>query len=98
MPFFTRAREQHGPFDFSLDRERAAMGHLLCRIVEQERPESGHMISALVTYLGENDAGPGFYTLAQEYGLLPMGSGREARLTFWSNEVAAIHRRYRDQP
>jgi hypothetical protein len=82
------------PFDFDLDSERAAMGELLGRIVERERPESGHMISALVIYLGENDAGPGFYRIAQEYGMLPTNAGAEARLAFWSGEVSAIHHHY----
>lgn len=82
-------------FDFSLDVERAAMGHLLGCIVERDRPESGHMISALVSYLGENDAGPGFFKLAQQYGLLPRGAGADAKLTFWSSEVAAIYQHYK---
>src|SRR5437660_1861723 len=57
-------------FDFALDLDRAAMGYLLGLIVERERPESGHMISSIVIYLDENDAGSGFYRLAQSYGLL----------------------------
>ena len=50
------ARTGLRPFDFNLDGERAAMGQLLGRIVERERPKSGHMIWALVIDLGENDA------------------------------------------
>jgi hypothetical protein len=46
-------------FDFSRQDERAAMGHLLGLIVERNRPVTGLMISALVTYLDANDAGPG---------------------------------------
>jgi hypothetical protein len=42
------------------------MGHLLYLIVERSRPATRRMISALVTYLGANDAGTGFYVLAQE--------------------------------
>jgi hypothetical protein len=38
-------------FDFSRQDERAAMGHLLGLIVERNRPVTGLMISALVTYL-----------------------------------------------
>src|SRR6201995_3746899 len=76
-------------FDFALDLDRAAMGHLLGLIVDRERPESGHMISSIVIYLGENDTGPGFYKLAQEYGLLPWGASADEKLAFWSGEVAA---------
>src|SRR5690349_18377835 len=49
-------------FDFEQADERAAMGYLLGLIVERDYPKSGFMISALVHYLGANDAGPGFYT------------------------------------
>lgn len=83
------------PFDFGLDRDRAAMGHLLYCIVEEDRPATGHMISALVKYLNENDAGPGFYRLAAEYGLLAESSTRDDRMAFWTSEVDAIQRYYR---
>jgi hypothetical protein len=49
--------------DFSRQDERAAMGHLLGMIVERNRPDTGLMISALVTYLDAKDAWPGFYAL-----------------------------------
>jgi hypothetical protein len=57
-------------FDFSRADERAAMGHLLYVIVELNRPETGLMISALVSYLDANDAGSGFYGYAQDLGML----------------------------
>ena len=41
------------------------MGALLEVIGERNRPESGVMITALVNYLDQNDAGPGFYAYAQ---------------------------------
>ena len=40
------------PFNFELDHDRAAMGHLLGRILELDRPTSGRMITALVSYRG----------------------------------------------
>jgi len=52
-------------FDFERADERAAMGHLLGLIVERNLPTTELMISALVHYLDQNDAGPGFYVLAQ---------------------------------
>jgi hypothetical protein len=58
-------------FDFSRADERAAMGHLLYLIVELNRPATGLMISALVSYLDANDAGSGFYGYAQDLGMLP---------------------------
>jgi hypothetical protein len=57
----TLARRTSLPgFDFDRQDERAAMAHLLGLIVERNRPATGLMISALVTYLDANDAGPGF--------------------------------------
>ncbi len=47
-------------FDLGHADERAAMGRLLYLIVERNRPATGLMISALVTYLDANDAGTGF--------------------------------------
>jgi hypothetical protein len=82
-------------FDFALELDRAAMGRLLGLIVERERPESGHMISSIVIYLDENDAGSGFYRLAQGYGLLRPNASSDDRLAFWSGEVTAIHQHYK---
>lgn len=81
-------------FDFDQESERAAMGELLYRIVEQDRPASNRMISALVIYLNENDAGSGFYRLAQRYGLLDNAAKPDDKLAFWAREVAAIHEHY----
>jgi hypothetical protein len=81
-------------FDFSRQDERAAMGHLLGLIVERNRPVTGLMISALVTYLNANDAGPGFYALAQQLGDLPRGASAGARFDFWVGQVKALHHHY----
>jgi hypothetical protein len=90
-----RQRTNVRPFDFDHESERAAMGHLLWRIVERDRPVSGHMISSLVIYLNENDAGTGFYKLAQEYGILAKDASADAKLAFWSGEVASLHELHR---
>ncbi len=81
-------------FDFDRADERAAMGHLLGLVVQDNYPETGLMLSALVHYLDSNDAGPGFYALAQEYGLLPRRASAEAKWTFWVGQVKAIHNFY----
>ena len=82
------------PFDFDLDAERAAMGYLLGRIVELDRPSSGLMISALVNYLNENSPGDGFFNLAKEQGLLSRGASEEEKFDFWVGQVSALERRY----
>ncbi|GAA3124445.1 hypothetical protein GCM10010466_14200 [Planomonospora alba] len=81
-------------FDFSRADERAAMGHLLGRIVERSMPATGLMLSALVRYLDQNDAGPGFYALAGQYGLVPPGLPPQARWEFWVKHVTAVHEHY----
>jgi hypothetical protein len=81
------------PFNFELDHDRAAMGYLLSRISELDRPTSGRMITALVIYLDENDAGPGFYRIAQEYGLLR--TSEQEKFEFWASEVTAAYEHYR---
>ncbi|MEU3396947.1 hypothetical protein ACVW0K_003007 [Streptomyces filamentosus] len=78
-------------FDFERVDERAAMGHLLGLIVERDYPDSRLMLSALVHYLGANDAGPGFYALAQQLDLLPKGSSAMAKLEFWIRQVNSLH-------
>jgi hypothetical protein len=83
-------------FDFDLQAERAAMGHLLGLIVtERNRAVTGLMISALVIYLDGNDAGPGFYKLAQDLGDLPPGALSSAvKERFWVGQVKALHAYY----
>lgn len=58
-------------FDFEQADDRAAVGHLLGLIVKRDHPTSGLMISALVHYLDANDAGPGFYVLAEQFHMIP---------------------------
>ena len=85
-------------FDFSRADERAAMGHLLYLIVELDRPATGLMISALVTYLDANDAGSGFYGYAQDLGMLPRNASAMQKLEFWAGQVKALHEYYAVKP
>jgi hypothetical protein len=82
------------PFDFEQDGERRAMGALLEEIGERNRPDPGVMISALVSYLDRNDAGPGFYAYARRIGLLRKGATADERLEFWATQVRATHDHY----
>ncbi|GGT45835.1 hypothetical protein GCM10010176_106240 [Nonomuraea spiralis] len=81
-------------FDFARQDERAAMGHLLGRIVEQNRPVSGLMISALVTYLDGTDAGGGFYALAADLGLLSRKPSARQKEEFWVGQVNKLYDHY----
>lgn len=83
-------------FDFELQADRTAMGHLLGLIVARNRSITGLMISALVIYLCGNDAGSGFYKLAQDLGELPPGTlSALQKEKFWVNQVKALHALYR---
>ncbi|MFI5490536.1 hypothetical protein [Micromonospora echinaurantiaca] len=81
-------------FDFEQDSERAAMGHLLGLIVDRNRPTTQLMISALVQYLNANDAGPGFYALAVELGMLPRRPSASAKQEFWIRQLNALYAFY----
>jgi hypothetical protein len=81
-------------FDFGPADERAAMGHLLYLIVERNRPATDLMISALVTYLGANDAGTGFTHFVQEMGLLPRNVSGDSKYDLWVGQVSALHQYY----
>jgi hypothetical protein len=81
-------------FDFERADERAAMGHLLGLVVERNYPTTGLVISALVHYLGANNAGPGFYNLAIQLGLLSKAASVRTKEEFWVSQVAAIHEYY----
>ena len=81
-------------FDFDQESERAAMGYLLGQISEREYARTGLLISALVHYLDANDAGPGFYRLAQRKKLISPGLSRSARWEFWVKQVAQVHAWY----
>ena len=79
-------------FDFVFPEQRAAMGHLLGAITRRHRSTPGQedlMISAVVQYLNANDAGPGFYTFAEELGRTP-GALPAERERFWSEQLTAV--------
>lgn len=69
------------------------MGHLLGRVTRRTIDNSRAMLSACTTS-GENDAGKGFYKLAQELGLLSPRASADERLAFWTDQVHQAHRVY----
>jgi hypothetical protein len=56
------------------------------------------MLSALVQYLTENDAGSGFFELAKSLGLLPPNADADKRLEFWQGQVKAVIAYYHRPP
>jgi hypothetical protein len=78
-------------FNFDLDGERRAMGELLGQLSERSFGETRLLISVLVQYLNANDAGSGFYQLAQRKKLLRPRPSQDEKLTFWVGHVNAVH-------
>ncbi|MGB3687398.1 MAG: hypothetical protein WA991_16425 [Ornithinimicrobium sp.] len=81
-------------FDFSRESDRAAMGGLLGAAVDQTLSDIGAMISSIVIYLNANDAGPGFYKLATELGLLSTKPTVLEKEAFWAGQVRKVHEHY----
>jgi hypothetical protein len=77
-------------FDFGLDGERRAIGELLGQLSEQSFARAGLLISVLVQYLNANDAGPGFYELAQRKKLLRPRASQDDKLIFWGGHIKVV--------
>lgn len=82
------------PFDFNQDGERAALGELLGEVATAKLPEVGALVSSIVVYLGQNDAGPGFFRLASFLDLLTSQPTADQKLAFWANQVKKTHEYY----
>ncbi|MCI4041940.1 hypothetical protein [Streptomyces sp. TRM75563] len=71
------------------------MGHLLGLIVERDQEfapsDPPVMLSALVNYLGANDAGSGFYQLAKGLRLLSMSASADEKFEFWITQVKRLY-------
>jgi len=85
------ARTGQPPFDFGQQADRTAMGYLLGRISPNRSwPVSRLLISALVRYQDEADAGPGFFNLAREIGLIHGSLSNLERLECWLRHVRQV--------
>ena len=82
-------------FDFSTERGRAGMGHLLGDVVlatvdEGQPADRQLMLSAIVMYVGSNEPGPGFYSLATALKLLPEKATKEEKFEFWVKQYRDV--------
>ena len=66
--------------------ERAIIGNFLGRIAAESYQAGGFLSSALVIGMDSNGPGGGFYSLAEEAGLLA-SSDETARLKFWIEHI-----------
>jgi len=87
-------RRGHQMFDFTQENERRAVGAVLANVTERTIGESEAMLSSIVVYIDRNDAGPGFYSLATQLGLLPNTATADDKLAFWSGQVGKVHDLY----
>ncbi|KAA0098929.1 hypothetical protein CIW49_13715 [Mycolicibacterium sp. P1-18] len=78
-------------FDFSADRDQAAVGALLGEVTDRTYDEIGAMLSALVVQKATGDPGEGFYRLARKMGLLPPGL---QKFEFFQGQVGLVHEKY----
>lgn len=86
------------PWDFGNPADRNAIAHLLGRLADRSYGEcvaagvEPVMISALCTFLNENDAGDGFYRKAVELGLITenLYKDRQRRFEWWAQHVAKV--------
>jgi hypothetical protein len=86
------------PFNFDKDNERAAMGALLGEVARKQLPLVKALVSSIVLYLNENDAGSGFYRLAISLNMLTPKPTAEQKLTFWARQVKATYDYYARPP
>lgn len=91
-------RRGHRTFDFAEDTDRRAVGAVLAHVTQRTIGQTGTMLSAIVAYLDRNDAGPGFYALAVDLGLLPNTATADDKLAFWSGQVGKVHALYARPP
>jgi hypothetical protein len=87
-------RTRAEPFDFDTEHGRAAMGAVLGQVATDQFGEVGALVSSIVIYLNENDAGPGFYRMATNLNLLPARSTAAQKLDFWAGQVKAVFEHY----
>lgn len=82
-------------FDFDKEVDRAAIGAVLGEVATRSFAADGIMLSSIVIYLRENDAGGGFYRLAEKLGAMPAGASSSRRMEFWMSHVNKSFDRYR---
>ena len=77
--------------------DRAVIGNFLGRIAAESYQQGRFLASALVIGMESNGPGEGFYTLAEEVGLLRT-SDETARLQFWLDHVKRAREWYARHP
>jgi hypothetical protein len=85
------------PWNFDLQKDRAAMGELLGRLANRscaetkDHPGGGLMISALCMYLDQNEVGRGFYGKAVKLQLIPSERlPTDVKDAFWIKQMNGV--------
>jgi hypothetical protein len=72
--------------------DREAIARLLGEIAEHEHRQGRPMLTSLIVHRGnDNNPGEGFFAIAHELGLYSGRRDQMSRLTFWVNQVTAVH-------
>lgn len=82
-----------------MDREedRDEMARLLGEIAVHEHNKGRPMLTSLIVHRGnDNNPGEGFFSIAQELGIFNGSRDQISRLTFWANQVTAVHNHWRN--
>ena len=88
----------HRKFDFTHENERQAVGAVLSNVTQRTIGASQAMLSSIVVYIDRNDAGPGFYSLAVQLGLMANTATADDKLAFWSGQVGKVYDLYARPP
>ncbi len=70
--------------------DRVRLSHILGEISTEECKNGRPLLSAVVTYLGENEPGSGFFDMARDNGLYT-GHTEMENLAFFAQELKRVH-------
>lgn len=83
--------------DMGNNEDRHKITNLLREIAVHENDAGRPMLTSLVVHKGnDNNPGEGFFSIAQEFGLFDDAKDHLARLTFWTNQVTAVHNHWKN--
>ncbi|MDD2914147.1 MAG: hypothetical protein PHP70_02390 [Gallionella sp.] len=74
------------------EEDRNEIARLLGEIAVYEHKQGRPMLTSLVIHKGnDNNPGEGFFSIATELGLYSGSRDQLERVTFWANQVKAVH-------
>jgi hypothetical protein len=74
------------------------LSHVLGGIAERNYLDTNLIITALITHDDSNEPGEGFYSFAQDLGLISRRTTSNLRFSFWVNQVQSLYEYYSPDP